>query len=134
MLNQLGELIGYFWYYGDSITLEFDIDGTITLENNDLYMSDVLKSLTFVATFYNFRKEPIITFSTYPLCEHTINADFNTSNENGLTNGKIIINIDKELSNELFIRGIYYLSLDITYPNGMQETLFSQDTCKFEVR
>lgn len=34
MYNELGELIGYFWYYGDTVTLQFDIFGEYTVEQN----------------------------------------------------------------------------------------------------
>lgn len=34
--NTKGELIGYFWRYGETLNLEFNIDGEITLENDAL--------------------------------------------------------------------------------------------------
>ncbi len=32
--NALGETVGYFWYYGDTINIEFNIIGQITVEPN----------------------------------------------------------------------------------------------------
>lgn len=32
--NAKGELIGYFWRYGETLNLEFNIDGEITVESN----------------------------------------------------------------------------------------------------
>ena len=32
--NALGELQGYFWYYGETINLNFSLDGAITVEND----------------------------------------------------------------------------------------------------
>lgn len=34
--NTKGELEGYFWRYGESINLEFDLDGEITVESNSI--------------------------------------------------------------------------------------------------
>ena len=32
--NEEGQLIGYWWNYGDIVTLEFDIDGEVTIEDD----------------------------------------------------------------------------------------------------
>ena len=32
--NVKGELIGYYWHYGETLNLEFNIDGEITVEND----------------------------------------------------------------------------------------------------
>jgi hypothetical protein len=37
--NAKGEIEGYFWRYGDTLNLEFNIDGEITLEGNALIVS-----------------------------------------------------------------------------------------------
>lgn len=36
--NTKGELIGYFWHYGESINLEFNIDGEITVETDAIVL------------------------------------------------------------------------------------------------
>ena len=33
-----GELVGYFWHYGDTLNLDFTIDGEITVEDNALIL------------------------------------------------------------------------------------------------
>lgn len=38
--NAKGELIGYFWRYGDTLNLEFNIDGEITLESDAIVYVD----------------------------------------------------------------------------------------------
>ena len=38
LLNFKGELEGYYWNYGDSINLEFNIDGEITVESNAIVL------------------------------------------------------------------------------------------------
>lgn len=32
--NAEGELVGYFWYYGEAINLQFEITGEVTIEND----------------------------------------------------------------------------------------------------
>ena len=59
-------VLGYFWYQGNSVDLVFNLSGEITLEETDNYLdaNDVINSLTFVSTIYNFRYEPVMQFST----------------------------------------------------------------------
>lgn len=37
--NAKGELIGYFWRYGESLNLEFNIDGEITVEDDAIILT-----------------------------------------------------------------------------------------------
>lgn len=37
--NSKGELIGYFWRYGETLNLEFNIDGEITVEDNAIVLT-----------------------------------------------------------------------------------------------
>ncbi len=87
--NVKGELDGYFWRYGDTLNLEFSLDGEITLEGNSIVVSsrgvtptnstagrvgqrfyNVLDftSYTCVSTMggrYIWEKDPVFT---YPSC------------------------------------------------------------------
>ena len=36
--NTKGELTGYFWRYGETLNLEFNIDGEITIESNAMLL------------------------------------------------------------------------------------------------
>ena len=47
ILNADRTLKGYFWYYGNSVDLVFDLEGEITLLSTDQYLTitDVLKTL-----------------------------------------------------------------------------------------
>lgn len=38
--NAKGELIGYFWHYGETINLEFNIDGEITVESDAIIFTN----------------------------------------------------------------------------------------------
>ena len=123
-------VVGYFWYYGNSVDLIFDVVGEITSESTNKYIdaSDTIAVTTLTATFYNFRYEPVFVFSTDPLIA-----------KNGLltVNGSTVtLSLTSELSAQL-VKGIYYLDLVATHPTGYNETLFSSNQCddlKFEVR
>lgn len=126
---------GYFWYYGNSVNLIFNLEGEVTLYDTDNYISvsDLINSLTLVATIYDFRSEPILTFSNDPLIsrnELKINNSSNNIEE-------IIISMDitNELSAKL-VKGTYNIELVASLPNGYNETLFSsqQNGLTFNVR
>lgn len=110
-----GELIGYWWYYGDAVNLEFNIDGEVTFEGSDEYITaeDFLKDKQVVVRLFNFRRE-MIAEKTYP----------------GST--KIIFSIDKEFSKKL-VRSNYYCSLLIT-SDDLNYTLFYQEDSKLTVK
>ena len=62
LYNAKNELEGYFWNYGDSINLEFEIDGEIILgENSYIDVKDYLKTATATIRLYNFKYEVIRT-------------------------------------------------------------------------
>lgn len=39
--NAKGELVGYFWRYGETLNLEFNIDGEITIESNAIILKSI---------------------------------------------------------------------------------------------
>lgn len=125
-------VLGYFWYYGNSVDLVFNLEGQVTLEATDNYLTvgDLINSLTLVMTIYNFRYEPIMQFSTDPL----ISKNQLIVNSNGdVTGSTITASITNELSSQL-VKGIYYIDLVASLANGYNETLFNSDQIKFEVR
>lgn len=44
--NAEGKLIGYYWYYGDTINLEFNIDGDIIVEDNAIIYTAINETPT----------------------------------------------------------------------------------------
>lgn len=172
--NIKGELIGYFWRYGETLNLEFNIDGEITLESDALiykshgvgptentfakvgqraynlldltswtcvarvsankylweqdaeftypnngakkvYISaeDYLKDKFIDVTLYNFRMEPIHTYTTS-------------------ATASIIFPIDKDLSKTL-VKGIYYCSVQV-YNEEVSFNIFDSNDCKLLVK
>ena len=98
--NALGELQGYFWYYGETINLTFSIEGEITTdetdnENDPIYLNigEYLDGKQAQIKIYNFRYEEIYS-KTLPAQE------------------KVVLEIDSETSKK-FIKGTYYLTLYI---------------------
>ena len=126
-----GELVGYFWYQGNSIDLIFDISGTITLLASDEYITvnDIANSLRFEATFYDFRGMNVLQFSNDPIAEHKLIVEV----PNGVNNAKVTIQIDAEISAKL-TKGVYKMTLVASHPCGYRETLFNNESAMFEVR
>ena len=114
--NIEGELVGYFWYYGDAVDLEFNIDGQVTYEGNDSYVTaeDFLKDKQIVIRLFNFRRE-LLDERYYK----------------GST--KVIYSIDKDFSKKL-VRSTYYISVLVTNSNDLNYTLFAQQDCTLIVK
>lgn len=122
-INYAGELVGYYWYYGDTVKLEFTIDGEVMDDaGNYISAKDYFEDTTFsnksiIFKLFDFRKDEIYR------------KEFTEVSTN-----KIVVDIDQELSNSL-LRGVYYCSLDLVddlYPNVI--TLFDQGFCTLSVR
>ena len=105
--NAKGELVGYFWHYGDSINLEFNIEGEMTTQEDYIEAKDFLINKYAQFKLYNFRHEPI-----YELTTPKFTGDTAT----------VIIPIDVELSKKL-VKGIYYCSLSISDGFDYYQTL-----------
>ena len=118
LYNAKNELEGYYWYYGDTIELDFSIDGEVLGINGEhtgqyVTAADYLLNKIATLTIYNFRMEAIYTKTS------------NAAEEISLT-------IDPELSQKL-LRGIYYCSLVVS-DFASHETIFSPQDCKFLVK
>lgn len=134
ILNADRTLKGYFWYYGNSVDLVFDLEGEITILPGDQYLTiaDVLKTLQIKAIIYNFRMEPFIEFSNAIEAQNQLQIIYGEQNE-GLDGTKVIMQLSNEISSQL-TKGVYYIELVAMSPSGYNETLFSADSCTFEVR
>lgn len=118
-IDELGNITGYWWHYGDTINLEFDLeaDGEITIFGSDVYLTveDFLKSVKCdaVVTLYNFRHEVIAkkTFIATPT---------------------VVFPIDEELSKKL-VKGTYYCTLTISSAD-LTDTIFYAEDCVFTVK
>ena len=132
VIGRDGVLKGYFWYYGNSVDLTFDVTGEVTLENGEyfpVYDPTLASLLDFRATIYNSRHEPIMCFGRSELDnDYALKVDVL---ENSV---KVTLSITKEASSLKMPRGNYYLDLIAEYAGGYCETLFDVDACTFEVR
>lgn len=118
LYDSFGNVCGYFWYYGESVTLEFEIDGEVTLDDgstNGLFIdaSDYLKGKIIDVKLYNFRLEEIYS------------KMFDGASLVALT-------IDSELS-KMFKKGIYYCSLSVIGQDSV-EKIFDCTDCKLLVK
>ena len=118
MLNDLGELVGYFWYYGNSVVLSFDIVGEYTSEQSNTYVDvlDVISNCSVTLTMYDFR--------------HNIVYQESKSN---LDSSSVDFIIDATKSSKL-LKGKYTIQLVLSNDMGYSETLFSVNDCILEVR
>lgn len=137
VLNSDGTLKGYFWYYGNSVDLVFDIIGEITLEDNDYYLdiSQVINTLEVSATLYNHRHESILYFSNGLDAEYPLKMKLKSLEDSSeKISIEVKIPITKDMSMLKLPRGNYHLDLIVSHPGGYCETLFDVDSCTFEVR
>ncbi len=118
--NAAGELVGYWWYYGDTLNLEFTISGEVIVDQGTDETStyttaeDYLSDKQVKVCLYNFRMELI-----------------DTKVFDGATT--ITYEIDEELSKKL-VKGVYYCSLSIYNGTGLIETLLGQSDCTLTVK
>ena len=128
ILNYDGSIKGYYWYFGNSVDLEFEIDGEVLLLDQDEYIAleDILATLELNMYIYDFRMEPVLHFSN------------NLGSENFLVIDASKKTVVAELTNELskkLKKGKYYIELVANHRVGYNETLFSaNNNCIFEVR
>ena len=56
-----GNLIGYWWYYGNTINLEFNIEGEVTYEGNDSYINakEFLKDKQIEIKLFNLEEKKL---------------------------------------------------------------------------
>lgn len=122
-INYAGVLVGYYWYYGDTLKLEFTISGEV-VDNEGNYISaqDYLSDSTFSAKSIKFR---LFDFRH----EEVYSQEFVDVRTNIIT-----VDINQELSNKL-TPGVYYCSLELIddmYPEVI--TLFGQGFCTLTVK
>lgn len=114
--NIEGDLIGYWWYYGDAIDLQFDISGEVTFDGSEDYMTaeEFLADKYITIQLFNFRRE-VVEAHTYA----------------GTT--PVVFEIDKELSESL-TKGSYYCTLTVWKDNNFNKTLFYQTDATLTVK
>ena len=138
--NAKGELIGYYWMYGDNVVLNFTLSGDVTYDSSAYresiatYMSNGKQELHF--NIYNFRYE----------CIYTANPVYHC-NEDGTVNVAIFIYDDLS---KAMVKGRYFIDLSIVStldnplydesdPNSKKEitikqTIFKPDDCVILVK
>lgn len=107
--DKFGNLIGYYWYYGDTRNLEFEISGELVVDGNSEFadITDFIQDKEVVVTISNFRREPVIT----QIFEG---------------NANIIFPIDQALSLKM-VPGVYYCTLTVRNKNYAQSFQFGED-------
>lgn len=113
--NIKGEIIGYFWYYGNSVNLTFDIEGVYTNGNSYTEVADYLQNCTLTATIFDLK--------------------WNIAHQEALTpiGNTATLSLNNEKSSKL-VKGKYTIQLVATHPTGYNETIFGTNDCILEVR
>lgn len=118
LYNAKNELEGYYWYYGNTINLDFSIDGEV-IDINGNGTGEYVSAKDYLA-------DKIATINIYDFRMNVIYSKSISASEN------IIITIDPELSMKM-VRGIYYCSLEVSNSKS-HETIFDSTDCKFLVK
>lgn len=121
VVDARGVLTGYFWYYGNSVDLTWDIVGEATSAQNNTYIdvADIVKYQIITATIYDWKMCKIAEVKLLPTVEDN--------------KASVTLSISGELSQKL-VKGVYEISLTASNTQGYNETLFDTGVCKFEVR
>lgn len=139
IIDMNNQLIGYFWYEGNTLDLVWDITGEALTENPNIYINAAtyIQSCELICKIYNFRHEVIAKASTYVTelsNTYPLHLNIQKSSIEGINDSvSCILRIDKDLSSKL-VKGVYSITLTVTHPSGFDETLFDGNKCKFEVR
>lgn len=153
--NAEGELIGYWWSYGDTINLEFDLSGEVTTDDNYITVRDFIDNKQIQVSIYNFRHEQIytqifngsdyqqFTYRYTPAVNKYTQGVYYTYSEGTYTpvqlpedyeqgvkyyeqeDVSVILPIDTELSKSLG-KGVYYCSVTIIDNNNLSYALINQ--------
>ena len=112
--NKEGEITGYWWYEGNQLVLEFEIDGEVVIEGADVYSEarDFLKDKTTTLKFFNFRGEQIYS-RDYSYDELKDEGDHLS----------LLFFIDEKIT-KMFHKGVYSCSLEVTRGNEFALTIF----------
>lgn len=120
VIDARGVLTGYFWYYGNSVDLTWDIVGEVTTtQDNYVDVVDMIKYLIVTATIYDWKMCKVEEVKLIPTIEDN--------------KASVTLSINGELSQKL-VKGVYEISLTASNAQGYNETLFDTGVCKFEVR
>lgn len=114
--NAHGELVGYWWYEGDQIQLEFNIEGEVVIGDSENYITaeEFLQNKKITFKLFNFRREEIIS------------TDYDASTT-------ITFTIDEVLAKKLK-KGVYYCSLDIWDGIAFNRTIYTQESCSLTIK
>lgn len=115
--NAKGELVGYYWYYGDTVNLEFTIEGEVVVTDSEISISaeSFMKDKIVRVELFDFRHESIAvkTFEGSTI---------------------ITFEIDEKLSKQM-AKGTYYCSLTVlNKASSIVKVLYDSSDCVLLVK
>lgn len=123
--NAKGELIGYFWHYGETLNLEFHIDGEITVESDAIIFTNP-KEFPTVNTRgkINQRAYNITDFRSWT-CTNVVDDCYYVWKEDA------IFEFDESSSTSIYVPAQEYLRdkfVDLTIYNFRMEPIYQETT------
>lgn len=128
--DENGDICGYWWYEGDTIVLEFAIEGEVTVDQEVIEVIDgvensiikpttitaeeFVKDKTFTLDIFNFRGEVVLT------------ADIP-----GSSIIQYAIDIEKA---QLLTKGSYTLNLALWDGESFNKTIYSREDCNIIIK
>lgn len=120
-----GNLIGYFWHYGETLNLEFNIDGEITVESDSIIFSNKGECPNISTQGkVNQRAYNIVDFRSWT-CTSVIDDTYYVWEEDAE------FEYDESSSTSIYVPAQYYLEdkfVQITIYNFRLEPLYQEST------
>lgn len=121
--DEYGRVVGYFWHYGDTIELDFEISGEVIDGEEYITAEEYLQDKNVRVSIYNFRYDSIL--------EREIPVVIGETTLDGSVTVKLII--DEETSKKI-LRGTYYITVTIFKDNeAMYLPIIKGKNCKLTV-
>lgn len=163
IINAEGELVGYWWAYGDTVDLDFELTGIVTIDGSDKYIDveQFIKDKQIKIEIFDFRHENIHTviyegnnfiaqsYKPVTVDSRTIGYYYVYENDKyeivklpdsyqqGITyyeKEPIHVILPINLTlSQEMVKGTYYCSLSII-SKTLSATIFFEDSCTLEVR
>ena len=128
--DEEGNIIGYWWYEGDTVTLDFDIDGEIIADQEVIEEVNGQPSVSIKPVrvpIEDFIIDKQITFNMYNFRGEIIF----TQDYEGATNVRFDIDLEKAA---LLTKGNYTISLSVWDGETFNKTIYSKEDCTITIK
>lgn len=128
--DENGNVVGYWWYEGDTVTLDFSIGGEVTIDQEIIEVINgetITKNIPVYVPINDFIKDKTITFNMYNFRgEVVLTQDFEGST-------KVLFEIDQEMAS-ILTKGTYTISLLLWNGESFNKTIYSKEDCIITIK